>query len=57
MKNVLRIKTLFSENFVNFEKESNKIVSARLNEVSEDVRIVVNPPFPAMSEEEVGRVI
>jgi uncharacterized radical SAM protein YgiQ len=49
----LKDKNLFSENFVNFEKESNKIVSARLNEVSEDLRIVVNPPFPAMSEEEV----
>jgi uncharacterized radical SAM protein YgiQ len=49
----LKDKNLFSENFVIFENESNKIVSARLNEVSEDVRIVVNPPFPAMSEEEV----
>ena len=49
----LKDKNMFSENFVNFEKESNKIVSARLNEVSEDVRIVVNPPFPAMSEEEL----
>jgi uncharacterized radical SAM protein YgiQ len=48
-------KNLFSENFVKFEKESNKIVSARLNEPSGDFNVVVNPPFPPMTEEEADR--
>ena len=48
-------KNLFSENFVKFEKESNKIVSARLNEPSGDFNVVVNPPFPPMMEEEADR--
>jgi uncharacterized radical SAM protein YgiQ len=48
----LKDKNLFAENFVKFEKESNKIVSARLNEPSGDFKVVVNPPFPPMTEEE-----
>lgn len=48
-------KTLFSENFVKFEKESNKINSSRLSEISGDLKIVVNPPFPPMEEVEVDR--
>ncbi len=48
-------KALFSENFVKFEKESNKLNSSRLNEISGDIKIVVNPPFPPMEEDEVDR--
>jgi uncharacterized radical SAM protein YgiQ len=48
----LKDKRLFSENFVNFEKESNKIISARLSENAGELKVVVNPPFPPMSEEE-----
>lgn len=48
-------KKYFSENFVRFEKESNKIESARLSETSGDLKIIVNPPFPPMSEEEADR--
>lgn len=48
-------KNLFAENFVKFEKESNKIVSARLNEPSGDLKIIINPPFPPMSEEEADQ--
>jgi uncharacterized radical SAM protein YgiQ len=48
----LKDKKSFAENFVIFEKESNKIESARLNEPSGDFITVINPPFLPMSEEE-----
>jgi uncharacterized radical SAM protein YgiQ len=51
----LKDKSLFAENFVKFEKESNKIESARLNEPSGDLKVIINPPFPPMSEEEADR--
>ncbi len=38
-----------------FEKESNKIESARLNEASGDLRVIINPPFPPMEEKEIDR--
>jgi uncharacterized radical SAM protein YgiQ len=40
------------ENFVKFEKESNKIVSARLSEISGNQNVIINPPFLPMEEEE-----
>jgi uncharacterized radical SAM protein YgiQ len=49
----LKDKNLFSENFVTFEKESNKIISARLSEVSGDLKVIVNPPFAPMEEDEI----
>jgi uncharacterized radical SAM protein YgiQ len=48
-------KKLFSENFMKFEKESNKIKSARLNEPSGDYKVIINPPFSPMTEEEADR--
>jgi uncharacterized radical SAM protein YgiQ len=48
-------KKLFAENFVKFEKESNKIISARLNENAGEITIIVNPPFEPMDEEEADR--
>ncbi|MCX6325977.1 MAG: YgiQ family radical SAM protein [Bacteroidia bacterium] len=51
----LKDKNLFAENFVKFEKESNKIESARLNEVSGDLKVIINPPFLPMGEEEADR--
>jgi uncharacterized radical SAM protein YgiQ len=45
-------KKLFADNFVKFEKESNKMVSARLSETSGNLNIVINPPFLPMDEEE-----
>jgi uncharacterized radical SAM protein YgiQ len=48
-------KKLFSENFVKFEKESNKMVSARLSEASGDLNVIINPPFLPMEEEEADR--
>jgi uncharacterized radical SAM protein YgiQ len=51
----LKDKNLFAENFVKFEKESNKIGSARLNEICGDLKVIVNPPFLPMEEEEADR--
>ena len=48
-------KKLFAENFMIFEKESNKIESARLIESSGDSQIIVNPPFKPVGEEEADR--
>jgi uncharacterized radical SAM protein YgiQ len=48
----LKDKNLFAENFVKFEKESNRLESARLNEASGDLKVIVNPPFTPIEEEE-----
>lgn len=48
----LKDKKIFSENFVKFEKESNKIEAARLIEPSGDFNVVINPPFQPMTEAE-----
>ncbi|MCX6255388.1 MAG: YgiQ family radical SAM protein [Bacteroidia bacterium] len=48
-------KNLFAENFVKFEKESNKIESARLIEATGDYKVLINPPFLPMEEEEADR--
>ncbi len=51
----LKDKKLFSENFVKFEKESNKTDSARLIEPSGEIKVIINPPFPPMDEAEADR--
>jgi uncharacterized radical SAM protein YgiQ len=51
----LKDKSLFAENFVKFEKESNKIESARLTEIAADLKVIINPPFPPMNDEEADR--
>ncbi len=51
----LKDKKIFAENFLKFEKESNKMVSARLNEPFDEFRVVINPPFEPMSQEEADR--
>jgi uncharacterized radical SAM protein YgiQ len=48
-------KKAFSDNFVVFEKESNKIYPARLIEPSGQKKIIVNPPFPPLSEMEADQ--
>ncbi len=48
-------KKLFAENFVIFEKESNKIESARLIEPSGDFCVIINPPYAAVEEYEADR--
>jgi uncharacterized radical SAM protein YgiQ len=51
----LKDKNLFAENFVKFEKESNKMESARLNEESGDSKVIINPTFLPVGEEEADR--
>ncbi len=48
-------KNSFAENFLAFEKESNKIAASRLVEPSGDFNVVINPPFGAMNEAEADR--
>jgi uncharacterized radical SAM protein YgiQ len=45
-------KLLFAENFVAFEKESNKIEASRLIEPSGNFNVVINPTFTPMDEAE-----
>ena len=45
-------KNFYSENFLKFEKESNRIEQARLIEPSGDKKVVVNPPYQPMTESE-----
>jgi len=54
-KECLSDKKIFAANFVTFEKESNKVGSVRLTELTGDVNVVVNPPFAAMTEDEADR--
>jgi uncharacterized radical SAM protein YgiQ len=51
----LKDKNIFAENFMSFEKESNRIESARLCEPVEDLKVIINPPFPPMDEAEADR--
>jgi uncharacterized radical SAM protein YgiQ len=53
--NCLKDKKLFSDNFVKFEKESNRIESARLTEPSGNLKVIINPPYPPMKEEDADR--
>jgi len=50
-------KNLFAENFMTFEKESNKFgaSAARLLEPSGNSVVIVNPPFNPMDEDEADR--
>ncbi len=48
----LKNKKSFAENFVKFEKESNKIRSARLSEPAGEAVVLINPPFEPMDEAE-----
>ncbi|MBG0859332.1 MAG: YgiQ family radical SAM protein, partial [Bacteroidales bacterium] len=50
-----RSKDLFAENFVRFEKESNRIEASRLIEPSGDSLVLVNPHFKPMNEAEADR--
>jgi uncharacterized radical SAM protein YgiQ len=51
----LTSKKKYSENFVIFETESNRIVSSRLIEPSGSKKIIINPPMPPATEEETDR--
>ncbi|MFN8209602.1 MAG: YgiQ family radical SAM protein [Bacteroidales bacterium] len=45
----------FAQNFVTFEKESNRIEAARLTERSGDRVVVINPHYPPMDTSEADR--
>jgi uncharacterized radical SAM protein YgiQ len=45
-------KKLFADNFVKFETESNKLVSARLTEAAGNFKVVINPPYIPVGEME-----
>jgi uncharacterized radical SAM protein YgiQ len=49
-------KKIFADNFVKFEKESNKIEAGRLIEPVDDRKVIINPPFPPMSEAEADMI-
>jgi uncharacterized radical SAM protein YgiQ len=48
-------KNLFAENFVSFENVSNRIDTIRLIEASGDSKIIVNPSFDPVEENEADR--
>jgi uncharacterized radical SAM protein YgiQ len=54
-ENCLKDKKLFADNFVKFETESNRIESARLTESSGNLKVIINPPYPPMKEEDADR--
>ena len=49
----LRDKKAFASNFKIIEQESNKVQARRLIQGVEDYHLIINPPFPPMSEEEI----
>jgi uncharacterized radical SAM protein YgiQ len=51
----LASKDSFAENFVKFEKESNRIEAARLVEPTGEMVVIVNPHFPPMDEKDSDR--
>jgi uncharacterized radical SAM protein YgiQ len=48
-------KASFAQNFVTFEKESNRIEAARLIESAGEFNVIINPPFEPMTEDEADR--
>ncbi|MDR0811083.1 MAG: YgiQ family radical SAM protein, partial [Paludibacter sp.] len=51
----LRDKKLYASNFKNIEEESNKIEAARLLQLAGKQWVVVNPPYPAWTADELDR--
>ena len=51
----LRDKVSFAANFKHIEQESNKVNARRLIQGVGDDYLVVNPPYPPMSEEQIDR--
>jgi uncharacterized radical SAM protein YgiQ len=48
-----RDRALYSKNFKDIETESNRVKARRLFQPTGDRLLVVNPPFPTMSEEQI----
>ena len=51
----LRNKTAFAANFKHIEQESNKVKARRLTQAVGDHMLVVNPPYPPMTEQQIDR--
>ena len=49
----LRDKRVFAANFKHIEQESNKINANRLIQGVDDCNLVINPPYPPMSERQI----
>lgn len=49
----MRRKEAFAANFKHIEQESNKVNARRLLQDCGDYKIVINPPYPPMSEQEI----
>ncbi len=49
----LRDKRSFAANFKHIEQESNKVNAMRLTQAVGDHMLIVNPPYPPMSEKEI----
>ena len=49
----MRKKEAFAANFKHIEQESNKVNARRLLQDCGDHKIVINPPYPPMSEQEI----
>ncbi|MCL4106685.1 UNVERIFIED_CONTAM: hypothetical protein GTU68_048129 [Idotea baltica] len=49
----LRDKTAFAANFKHIEQESNKVQAKRLIQGVGDHNLVINPPYPPMTEDEI----
>ncbi len=51
----LKDKKLFAANFKHVEQESNKTFASRLSQGVGDRLLIINPPYPTMSESEVDQ--
>jgi uncharacterized radical SAM protein YgiQ len=49
----LEDRTLYAKNFKDIETESNRVKARRLFQLTGDRLLVVNPPFPTMTENEI----
>jgi uncharacterized radical SAM protein YgiQ len=52
----MKSKKAFARNFVIIEEESNKIDQRLLAEKTGDTYVVINPPFPVLSQEEIDSI-
>lgn len=52
----VKSKKAFARNFVLIEEESNKIEQRPLAEKAGDKYVIVNPPFPVLSQEEIDSI-
>lgn len=53
--NCLKDKKLYAANFKTIETESNKMEAARVSQVVGKERVLVNPPYPPMTEQEMDK--